>query len=174
MARGWAAARGRPLSRVAMKVMAPRRPLPTVRIVLWLSKIVLVGVFIYAAIPKINDPRGFAELIYRYQILPGLLVNVTAIYLPWLELVAAVSLLVPKVREAAGLMVLCLLAIFTAAVGVSLYRGLNISCGCFSTDSQVGAIGGVTIVRNLFLILMAGMVYLADTAPPKESERAVH
>ena len=49
-------------------------------------RLVLGGIFIYASLDKIVHPRAFAEIIYNYQILPGSLINLSAVILPWLEL----------------------------------------------------------------------------------------
>jgi hypothetical protein len=43
----------------------------------------LGGIFIYAAIGKILHPSLFKEIVFNYRILPGYLVNVVAILIPW-------------------------------------------------------------------------------------------
>lgn len=53
-----------------------------------LSRWVLGLLFIYAGVQKIIDPYGFAKTIYGYGILPGDLVNITGIVLPWVEVMA--------------------------------------------------------------------------------------
>lgn len=50
------------------------------------ARIFLGLVFVVASVDKIIHPKAFAEIIYNYQILPGSLINLTAIILPWLEL----------------------------------------------------------------------------------------
>ena len=52
-----------------------------------LVRLFVGGVFIYASIDKIMHPHGFAELVNNYHILPPYLVNLMAIFLPWLEMV---------------------------------------------------------------------------------------
>ena len=49
---------------------------------LFLFRIILGFVFIYAGILKISDPAGFSEVINNYKLLPLLFVNFFAITLP--------------------------------------------------------------------------------------------
>lgn len=51
------------------------------------ARLILGGVFVFASFDKILHPASFAEAVYRYQILPDGLINLTAIVLPWLELI---------------------------------------------------------------------------------------
>jgi len=59
----------------------------------FLARFILGSVFIYAAIDKIAHPQAFSEAVYKYQILPEFLLNLTAIILPWLELCIALFLI---------------------------------------------------------------------------------
>ena len=49
-------------------------------------RLVLGAVFVFATIDKIRHPAAFAEVVYNYQILPEVLINISAIVFPWLEL----------------------------------------------------------------------------------------
>jgi uncharacterized membrane protein YphA (DoxX/SURF4 family) len=57
------------------------------------SRIILGGIFIYAGVIKILDPAGFARDVSNYRMLPDLLVNPFAVVLPWIEVLAGLSLL---------------------------------------------------------------------------------
>jgi hypothetical protein len=62
----------------------------------WLAlvfRLYLGGLFIYASIYKINYAAEFAETIASYQIVPYFLVNLTAVVLPWTELICGTLLL---------------------------------------------------------------------------------
>jgi len=124
----------------------------TVRLI---CRLILALVFIYAAIPKIMDPHAFAVAVFRYQLLPYPLINLMAIYLPWLELIAAVALFIPSLRQGANLILFILLAVFTVAIGSTIARGINIACGCFSVDPDAAHISWLNMLRNLGLILAA-------------------
>ncbi len=63
----------------------------------WLAlaaRLYLGGIFLFAAAHKVWDPAGFALDVATYDILPLELVNLQAIILPWVEVVAALLLLV--------------------------------------------------------------------------------
>ena len=58
------------------------------------SRTYLALIFLLACYHKIVDPQSFALDVATYQILPLGLVNLTALILPWVELVAAGMLLI--------------------------------------------------------------------------------
>ena len=58
-----------------------------------IARLFLGGVFIYASVDKILHPDDFAHAVYNYQILPNGLINLTALVLPWLELLLGICLL---------------------------------------------------------------------------------
>jgi uncharacterized membrane protein YphA (DoxX/SURF4 family) len=129
----------------------------------WLLSVIfrlILGVmFVYAGIGKAMDPSGFALDIYHYRILPGWMINPVAIVLPWIEVLAGCSLLAGVLLPGGALVVSTLLFLFAAALGISLFRGLDISCGCF------GSAAGNTITwwylaRDIILFLMGCTVLL--------------
>lgn len=131
---------------------------------IWACRIAIAGIFLAAGIPKILDPHGFAVAVYRYQMLPPFAVNLVAIYLPWLEVLAAFAILWPKTaRGSAGILVL-LLAVFTVAIAANLVRGIDISCGCFSVAEGSARIGWEEVVRDLAFLALA-IIAALDPAP---------
>ena len=124
------------------------------------ARILLALFFMAAALPKIKAPPEFALAVFRYQILPYGLVNVAAIFLPWIELVSGLALLtLPKVRRSALLIILGLLILFTLAKGMALARGLNISCGCFTVSTETAPIAYQDMALNLGLILLGFLAW---------------
>jgi len=57
----------------------------------WAARLLVVAVFVVAAAPKLMDPASFALTIYRYNLLPDGLVQPMAIFMPWLEMLAALA-----------------------------------------------------------------------------------
>lgn len=127
-----------------------------------LCKLVLAAIFLLASVPKIIAPHEFAVAVFRYQLLPDAAVNLMAIFLPWLELVAAIAILIPRTSTAATAILFGLLAVFTAAISIDLVRGINISCGCFTLDANAGPIGWWEVVRDIGFLALAGFVLWAD------------
>lgn len=110
-------------------------------------------ILIAAALPKIADPHTFAKTVYQYQLSPVVTVNAIAIYLPWLELVCGTAILLPtRYRKAALIIMALLLAVFTIAIGINVYRGLDIGCGCFSASGDGTRIGWMKIGGNIALL----------------------
>jgi len=94
---------------------------------------VFLGVlFIYASIHKILHPAAFAEAVSNYQILPGYLVNIFAVILPWLEIMVGICLVTGIFLFGATTLGFLMLLTFFGALAFNLVRGLNIDCGCFS------------------------------------------
>jgi uncharacterized membrane protein YphA (DoxX/SURF4 family) len=129
---------------------------------------VLAAVFLRAGWPKAADPEAFAIMVFRYEFLPDNLVNLTAIIMPWLEIVCAVALLaVPRLRQASAWLIALMLLAFTGLIGSALARGItDISCGCFSVDPSGSHIGVWNIYRNLALLAVTGLV-IWGTKPRK-------
>ncbi|MDZ7667435.1 MAG: MauE/DoxX family redox-associated membrane protein [Desulfotignum sp.] len=125
------------------------------------TRLVMAGVFIYASIDKIIHPDLFAEAVYNYQVLPGYLVNLTALILPWLELTLGTCLLINRWMAGASALAAMLMALFVGMIIFNLARGLDISCGCFSAAPDEDPITALTLVRDLsFLILSLGLTWL--------------
>jgi len=122
-----------------------------------LCRLALGGIFIYSSLDKIAHPHEFARIIANYAILPDWLVTLPALVLPWLELMAGL-LLVAGIwtRSAAALLALLLLA-FILALGINAVRGVDVSCGCFSTSAADRENAWILVFRDL-LILIPGLV----------------
>ena len=93
-------------------------------------RIYLALVFILSGLEKINDLSGFAQSIENYKILPIAFVNIAAIIIPWIEVIAGALLLLGINIKENSLIILILLIIFTSALIIALAKGLNINCGC--------------------------------------------
>lgn len=116
-------------------------------------RIIIGAVFIYASIDKIIHPDRFAEIIMDYEILPWGLINISAIWLPCLELLVGVLVIGGIwVRPCAFLLsILCIL--FIAGLSFALAQGVALHCGCFSTSSSGDA-------RTLLSLWQEGLLLL--------------
>ncbi len=123
--------------------------------VILVFRLVLAVIFISAALPKIVDTAGFAEDIANYKILPLIMINVTAMVVPWLELISGLSLLNGYYMRSGAIIVLCLNVVFMAAAGSAMARGLDINCGCETIANTDGKVGWDLIAQDILWSLMA-------------------
>lgn len=129
------------------------------------ARLFLGGLFVYASIHKLQDPVSFSRIIYGYRILPWWAINLLAIVLPGVELVAGALLLVGLLRRGAALTVALSLAVFIAALGFNLARGLDFDCGCLSfARSKPGAALDL-LLRDVGFLALALWVLLSRECP---------
>jgi uncharacterized membrane protein YphA (DoxX/SURF4 family) len=138
----------------------------------WLAarlEVVLGVIFVYAAYFKIAEPPDFAHMIYNYKLTPGQLINLLAIYLPWVEMVAGAALILglPGRRGAVAL-VGAMLVVFVAAISINLARGHAIDCGCFGLPagppkSRAELLSDMwwVVARDLGMLILVTQVLLA-------------
>lgn len=128
---------------------------------IWIIRLVIGGAFIYASLDKIVHPDQFARILYNYHILPGNVINLLALFVPWLELLAGVLLIIGFWEKSATVIVTGLLFVFVVALSVALTRGVNIECGCFSTTSRAKSPVIDRIVLDLVMLLGCGLILRA-------------
>jgi uncharacterized membrane protein YphA (DoxX/SURF4 family) len=101
--------------------------------VLLVFRLVVGGVFIWAGLLKILDPLEFAQNIANYRVFSPALSLLAAIVLPWLEILCGVLVIFGIFRSASSLLLSGLLAAFLVLIMVTIFRGLDVDCGCFGS-----------------------------------------
>jgi putative oxidoreductase len=144
-----------------MKLIELIKKLISDKHVLLLARLILGFVFIYAASEKITDPVGFAESIHNYKIFPLITINLISIILPWLELITGLFLIFGISVKESVFIINILTFLFIILIGVSLFRGLNIDCGCFGTNNGE-TIGVKKIIEDVILLLLGILIYFYD------------
>ena len=114
-----------------------------------ISRVLLGLVFVYASYDKILNPHAFAQGVYNYQLLPDVAINMIALVLPWFELLLGLCLLFGILLPGTTVASTGLLVVFLGALVLNQIRGLDIHCGCFSTEIQEGPAGLGTVLRDL-------------------------
>ena len=120
-------------------------------------RLILGAVFVYAGVDKIIYPAAFAEVVNKYQILPSELINLTAIVLPWLELLLGLGLIAGLWLSGASFLITVLMAMFCGALLFNIARGLDINCGCFRTDDMPNSAAPMVwyVIRDGVFLLMS-------------------
>jgi uncharacterized membrane protein YphA (DoxX/SURF4 family) len=131
-----------------------------------LVRVVLGALFIYSSMDKIANMSDFAGIILNYKILPVQIVNLLAIFLPWLELVIGLCLVIGKFERASLLIYSSMLVIFIIALSQALIRGLDISCGCFSVEPSTTSEVWLRITEDIVMLFFSVNLYL--NLPPEE------
>jgi uncharacterized membrane protein YphA (DoxX/SURF4 family) len=133
------------------------------RIIIWLGRILIAGIFIYAGLAKMvrwdmhpRPPIGIARALFAaqidsYQMVPPWVVLQVARWLPWTEIALGVLLLIGwRLRIWATLATLVIGGFFAAVVR-AYALGLDINCGCFAKPEPLT---GMTVLRDGGLFLL--------------------
>ncbi|MBZ5527905.1 MAG: DoxX family membrane protein [Acidobacteriia bacterium] len=138
-------------------------PLTLRRAFIWLGRLVLGGIFLYAGYAKIvlptmhpRPPLGvaltfFAMQVDSYQLLPPWGVTFVAHTLPFAEVALGLLLLAGWGLRIWSTLVSLIMAGFFAAVVRSYALGLEINCGCFATPEKLT---GITVLRDGLLLAL--------------------
>jgi len=130
----------------------------------WTVSLALAVVFGASAMIKFVDFAEFRGALENYRIVPGGLSLPAAVIVPIGESACAIGLLVPRYHSVAAMLLILLVAIFTAAIGINMMRGrLYIDCGCFGPMLRQ-PLSKWSLVRNGVLMLLGAVVMLADDA----------
>ena len=130
----------------------------------WTVSLALAIVFAASAVIKFVDFSEFRGALENYRIVPEGLSLPAAMLVPISELACAIGLLVPRYHVTAAMLLIFLLAIFSAAIGINMMRGrLYIDCGCFGPMLRQ-PLSYWLLIRNIILMLLGAVVMLANDA----------
>lgn len=127
-----------------------------------LLRVALGAVFIVASLDKIQNPEAFATSIANYRVLPYTVINGMAIVLPWLEFVTGTVLVLGIWIRASTIIAWGLLFTFSVAISQALFRGLDISCGCFSTNPNAERMSLWTLTWDVIWFCWGILVWIFD------------
>lgn len=126
-----------------------------------LPGIILGLVFIYASVDKILDPVAFAGIIKNYRLLPEIFIGPVAFFLPWLEFVCGAMLICNVFTREVTAVLSIMLLVFISALSANLYRGIDVACGCFSTDAVHSSGMVEVIIRDVILLGIAAFCFMS-------------
>ncbi len=122
-----------------------------------LLSLIVGGYFLWAGVVKLFGPERFFQDVLNYQLVGESMAWALALYLPWLEVVAALALLWRQTRLAASVWIGAMLLVFLGALASAWARGLNIDCGCLGASS--GSIGGTLLLDLSLFIAVVGVAF---------------
>jgi len=156
--------------------MMQSSPLNFRRVVIWIGRLVLGCIFIYAGYSKIFLPNSnlwpffilkfsvtmnlsnFATQVEAFKMLPAWGVQFVAHALPFTEIVLGLLLLIGwRLRIWAPVLTAIMLGFFVVVLRAYLLH-MNINCGCFATPEIIGlkkvledaALSGLALLMTIF------------------------
>jgi uncharacterized membrane protein YphA (DoxX/SURF4 family) len=121
---------------------------------------VLGATFIYASYSKILAPAAFAKIIYGYDLFPAALINLLAIILPFVELIAGMALIFGFYPRSAVLIVNVLLLAFIVSLSINIIRGHEFDCGCFAINADgQSTFSGPLLIRDVIYFALGIYVF---------------
>ncbi len=106
------------------------------RLFVLLTGLGVIVLFVESSAAHLANPYAFLSAVYSYKMVPPAAGLFLAAVLPFLQAMIAACLLLriflPATYTVAGLLFL----MFGSAQASVLYRGLNISCGCFGVAAN--------------------------------------
>ncbi|MGC1485811.1 MAG: MauE/DoxX family redox-associated membrane protein [Candidatus Acidiferrum sp.] len=161
--------------------MMQSSPLNYRRAVIWIGRLVLGGIFIYAGYSKAFLPNtnlwpffilkfsismnisNFAAQVAAFKLLPAWGVQFVAHTLPFTEIILGLLLLIGwRLRIWAALLTLIMLGFFSVVLWAYLLH-MDINCGCFAVPEPINlkkvledaALSGLAVIMTIFAFIEA-------------------
>ena len=122
-----------------------------------LLRIILGITFLYAGIVKASASQAFAIALLPFTFIDTTWTGPLAMGLAWMEILAGVLVLTPKIHEAGAAMIAGLCAVFIAVLSWALWNGYIVSCGCFGED-MAPSVGKMLLAIGRDILLLAAAV----------------
>jgi len=140
---------------------------------MFIIRVIIGSFFVYASIDKIINPEAFAKNIHNYRMLTPAFINLMAIFLPWLELITGIALIIGYRYRGANIIILGMLVVFIIALASAYSRGLNINCGCFSTSDTTKSNLVWRIVEDVLMVIGCFLIMFKERLFPKRVKAAL-
>ena len=131
----------------------------------------LAGIFLYAGALHAWDAPQFVMAIQAYDLLPPDATMLLGVYLPWVEICAALALLFRRLYLGALGAVAGMLLVFLGGIISAWARGLDISCGCFRAAESIQTHFPMLVARDLAMLAAVAVLFaLEGRAQPRPAE----
>lgn len=128
-----------------------------------LARLALAALFLYSGGAKIAHQQEFYHTLQGYQLLPAWASAVVALYLPWVEVMVGLFLLVGYRLRRVVALAAALLVLFMAVIASAVARGITLQeCGCFPGS---GPPGPLSLARDAAFLLLCLLVYARGHSP---------
>lgn len=150
------------------------------KVILLALRTALAWTFIHAGALKIWDfgraqsaTQDFVVAIQQFHLLPSPDLSVLlAVYLPWVEIFAALGLFVRRLQLGAASTIAVLTTIFMGALASAWARGLRIECGCFGRE-DVSTDIPTLLLRDGCILVGVLVLFVVDARKGPAEEKAM-
>ena len=129
-----------------------------------LFRILLGLIFLFAGIAKISDPVRFIFTLRQFNLFSEAVIPFMALYLPWLEFILGLFLILGLLYRASAFLLACLNTMFAIAILTVVVRGMEIDCGCFGMFADILKIPDSAdikaIIRNVIFIGISVYIFI--------------
>jgi uncharacterized membrane protein YphA (DoxX/SURF4 family) len=129
-------------------------------------RLILGFIFIIAGLAKISDPVGFLISLRAFELLPQTADRFFAVYLPWLEFVLGLFLILGILYRTSSLLLAGINLIFIFAILSVIVRGKVVDCGCFGLLSGVLGLPDSAdikaVIRNIVFICLCLYIFRTE------------
>ncbi len=126
----------------------------------------LAGIFLYAGALHAWDAPSFVQAIQAYDLLPPDAAMLLGVYLPWVEILAAIGLLARWQYLGALSAVGGMLLVFLGGLIGAWSRGLEISCGCFRAAESIQTHFPWLVARDVAMLAAVAALWILEGRAP--------
>ena len=126
-----------------------------------LARVIVGGLFLFAGYAKLRmgESRFLSDLL-AYDLLPVWMAQNVSTALPIIEMEVGVFLIFGFLTSIVACVGCLMLLTFSMAILVALFRGKDISCGCFGRQDNIQQKRYVIIGRNVAMFVLLVIVFL--------------
>ena len=134
-----------------------------------LLRLLVAATFLYAGVIKAISPIRFITDINNYHVLPWPLTVALGFYLPWLEIICGLALLLRRFYYGGIAILLALTSVFIIASVSAKLRGIDVICGCFGGPSRNLNFAAHLAIDAALLAAIAGLWVIDYRMRPKHA-----
>ncbi|MEY2603863.1 MAG: hypothetical protein QOH31_1647 [Verrucomicrobiota bacterium] len=134
-----------------------------------LLRLLVAATFLYAGVIKVISPIRFTGDINNYHMLPWPLTVALGFYLPWLEIICGLALLLRRFYYGAIGILLALTLVFIIASVSAKLRGIDVICGCFGGPGRNLNFAAHLAIDLALLAAIAGLWLIDSRIRPQRA-----